>query len=261
MQKKYKKVLAAVILISLGMVGSAKLYYTHLKAGEDPRVLKCKEVLNQLGPTLSARNFSKAIVMLADVENIYQNTAGYKESFEMGVVEINNASIYLIQAEELILASSDPGQTLPQEQLKILLDLAMSHAQQSIAIYNSWQSRISLLSPEELLLEVEESFRQDPTIDSTKIPSYVKRRTAEIQLALKENHRRLSVSHTNLALIHRYLNEVDLASENYQKALDLWPENNSAANNLRVLQGKARIEDGLIEKLFPKDRLKDLPTP
>lgn len=67
----------------------------------------------------------------------------------------------------------------------------------------------------------------------------------------REMERRLSVSYTNLGIIARHEGRLEDALRHYKKALDLWSENHTAKNNLRVIAGEKPVKRSVIQQLFP----------
>ena len=83
---------------------------------------------------------------------------------------------------------------------------------------------------------------------------YIKARTKDIEKAILENDRRLSVCYTNLGIVFRQREQYKQAAEQYKKALELWDRNLNAENNLNVLLGKPLKKRNIIQKLFPPER-------
>ncbi|MBF0198940.1 MAG: tetratricopeptide repeat protein [Planctomycetes bacterium] len=253
------KVLLGTMAITGLMVLGAYLHYAKINASEDPRVAQSKKNMHYLSKLLEERDYPQCFQLLKTIEADLSSLEAYEKSYEMGVVHNDRASIHLIQVEEAILISSDAGKIPEKAILEASLNQALESSQKSIAIYETWQEQYQDKSLEELEKEFIDYFpKDDPALVDRDIEAILKRRVVDTKMALKENHRRVSVAYTNLALAYKYKGNYDEAVAFYEKALELWPENLHATNNLRTLQGQKRIERSIIDKVFPPERNKGL---
>jgi Flp pilus assembly protein TadD len=67
----------------------------------------------------------------------------------------------------------------------------------------------------------------------------------------------MSVSHANLGIIYRHKGRYEAAAKEYIKALELWPDNLAAENNMNVILNKPLKKRSALRHIFPKDRLKE----
>jgi tetratricopeptide (TPR) repeat protein len=115
--------------------------------------------------------------------------------------------------------------------------------------------RFSGKNEDAIIQEIESDFLDGlEQIPVKEQQSYLEKRVEEIIVAQHETKRRLSVSYTNLGIIHRHRGEFEEASEYYQKAFTLWEDNLTARNNLNILLGRPVEKRNFLEKLFPPDK-------
>jgi tetratricopeptide (TPR) repeat protein len=84
----------------------------------------------------------------------------------------------------------------------------------------------------------------------------IEKRVDDILASKIETKRRLSVSHTNLGIVFRYEEDLEAAKEQYEKAIELWPENHVAKDNLNRLLGLPAEKRSIIRELFYRERTK-----
>lgn len=239
--------LVLVILAGSGLL-AAWLYYRYENASEDPRVKGARLLLDQYDKLIQNENFEEGLILLDSVEQIYERTPCYSESFEMGVIHNNRGSAWLTIA---LYKTEDSLQKAE------LLAVASKEICLSIRIYEEWLRRYDTMSPSVMKMEVEGCFlRQDSVLGGTDVQRIIDRRVEDLELAKIETPRRLSVSYSNLGIIQRHQYEQDSAVQSYIKALKLWKRNPSAKNNLNILLGREAEDESILEQLFPPDRRK-----
>jgi len=197
--------------------------------------------------TYAAGNDYEMVLSLLDsIEEVYASVSHYRNSYEMGVIHNNRASVFLT------LALSD---TARQEIRQSYFALAERHLMQGIDYYNGWMALYGNQSEEEIRAIIEEDFSSDSILISHDyLSAIIQNRVREIQTARIETPRRLSVSYTNLGIIRRHENQLEEAFEYYVKALELWEDNHAAKNNMNILFGQPPEKQSFFRKLFPPDR-------
>lgn len=241
-----KKVLAAMIIITSLGLATAYFYYQWVNEAEDPRVLEARYMLKKFDKLIEDKDYFAVFPLLDKIEKIYLNTPGYEKSYEMGVVNNNRTAAYLL------LALYETGED-EKKKKEHYLKSALECTQKSIEIYEDWIDLYGTLTEDELYSKIEGYFRTD-SLKGQEIDRIISKRVDDLEMAQLETRRRLSVSYTNLGIIQRHQYRQKAAVKSYVKALELWPDNHTAKNNLNVLLGKPVEERSTIEKIFPKDR-------
>lgn len=191
-------------------------------------------------------DYEMVLSLLDSIEEVYASVSHYRNSYEMGVIHNNRASVFLT------LALSD---TARQEIRQSYFALAERHLMQGIDYYNGWMALYGNQSEEEIRAIIEEDFSSDSILISHDyLSAIIQNRVREIQTARIETPRRLSVSYTNLGIIRRHENQLEEAFEYYVKALELWEDNHAAKNNMNILFGQPPEKQSFFRKLFPPDR-------
>jgi tetratricopeptide (TPR) repeat protein len=241
--KKLKTLLLALILISGIIVASGYFYYWGLNRAEDPRIVAARKTMAEYNELMSDNEFGLALLVLDQVEDIYMNTPGYDNSYELGVILNNRGSIFLIKAETDIINKN--------EQDSGNLVLAERYITSSIDIYTSWLERIESMEREDIYNMTAPFFREgDPAFDGLDLKKIIEKRVDDIMDSKIETKRRLSVSHTNLGIVRRYEGNLEEALAQYEKALELWPDNYIAKDNINQLQGLPLEKRNIIKQMF-----------
>ena len=129
------------------------------------------------------------------------------------------------------------------------------HALKAITIYETWGREFEGMNEKEISSRIEAGFIEGfGDLNPEQVNRYLKNRVREIEAALNENSRRLSVCHTNLGVIYRHQENYVDAVKQYDIALTLWDRNLDAENNLNKLLNKPLKKRNLIQKLFPPER-------
>jgi tetratricopeptide (TPR) repeat protein len=249
------KIPRALILVMMALVFItivlAYLHYGSRNLSVDPRIAPARKLYEDYNKLAMANDYAGVIRLLDTIEGIYTRYPHYRDSYETGVLENNRAAVYLTLGLSFDSLSS-PYHNLGQDSL---MALGESAARKSIEIYEHWLSAYAEIGPEEIGAQVRADFRVGMiTADPEKMDDYVENRVREIEDAIKETSRRLSVSYTNLGLAYRFREDYPGAASCYRQALDLWEDNLTAENNLNILLGKPLKKRNFIQKLFPKSK-------
>lgn len=248
-----KKVLFVAILITLGIILYSMHYYRTVNRSVDPRIVEAKKAFGEYGRLMKENRYDAAIKILDKIESIYTSVPGYEESFELGVVNINKGSIYLIRVETEHL---NEKKTILKETLALYLKFAKEYSEKGVEKYIRWKKDVDGLNVNEIRKHLDGYFKQDdPAFKGYDFEQILARRTKEIEDAQLEIDRRISVGYTNLGVVARYENKNDVSKKYYEDALKLWPENHVAENNLRVLHGQEIKKRTIVQQLFPKERI------
>lgn len=239
--KNSKKLIIAMIFISIIALSISSLYYNTQNKKEDPRVLHIGEMYKNYDQYVRDNDQNRALAVLDSIQIEYLKIEHYQDSFESGVVFVNKSAVYLTQA--LALENDD-------NQKDILLNTSEELLNEALIVYQEWNEEYSELNSAELEEKVSYDFNE---IEKNK-SKVINRRIEIINLALQELDRRYSVIYTNLGIIKRHKFKQNEAIEYYKIALDYWDENLTAKSNLNVLMGEEPIKRNLIQKLFPPER-------
>ncbi|MBN2663961.1 MAG: hypothetical protein JXR68_09960 [Bacteroidales bacterium] len=236
-------IMAIIVLIGLAI---AYTYYHGINKSEDPRVINAKIKYEKYIILSDENDIYGALTMLDTIEDIYSEFDDYKNSYEVGVIYNDRAAIYLT------MALYNTQDSLVKDSL---LNIAEKYSLRSIDIYKNWIDEFGEMTDENLLKYISPIyFVQNPIFEVKMTEKYISKRIKEIKIAQRETPRRLSVGYTNLGVIMRHQNNLDSAAKCYILALELWPDNLSAENNLNFLLGKPTRERNLIDRLFPKEK-------
>lgn len=248
------KVLIACLFITILIFGASFVYYGNINSAEDPRTLPAKTLLLQYEKKLDEEETSKAHDILSKMLNIYLALPGYQNSYEVGVVYNNIASVYLVQLETEILTNKE----LTRDALAMNLDLASNYTQKSIDNYERWLDEMGSLSESQIRDKIKPFFDvNDPAFKDVDFNDVFEKRVNDILLAQIETKRRLSVSLTNMGVVNRYQGNLEQAKENYEKAIKLWERNYTAQDNLNILMNQPIQKRSMIDRLFPPEKNKE----
>ena len=92
------KVLIGCLFITIIIFIGSLVYYGNINSAEDPRTLPAKTLLLQYEKKLDEEQTSKAHEVLNGMLNIYLALPAYENSYEVGVVYNNIASVYLVHS-------------------------------------------------------------------------------------------------------------------------------------------------------------------
>lgn len=237
-----------LVMVTLALIGIsiAWVYYSGINRSADPRVRDARTMYARYNIYAASNEQEKILSLLDNIYDVFKSASHYQDSYEIGVVLNNRATIYLTRA------ISD---TLVEEVEKHYLAMAEQDLTRGIEYYQSWINKFETLNESEIQRVVHNDFMSDPVISSDKrAESYINQRVKDIMTARLEMPRRLSVSYTNLGIIRRHENRPEEAVEYYIRALELWEDNLAAKNNLNIIFGRPIERHGLLRRLFPPQR-------
>jgi tetratricopeptide (TPR) repeat protein len=240
-------ILVMVVLVGIGLT-IAKVYYGNKNKTEDPRVKQARVLYGKYNEYAQEKDYQHVLDLLDSIETIYQATGHYSQSYEMGVLHNNRGAVYLTIA----LHEHDSGKTRNH-----YLDIAEKYFKQSIDIYESWMDTFGNLDNNTMMKKIKQDFPSDaPAFRGFDVQKIRENRLEDMMLAQTETPRRLSVSYTNIGIIHRHHYRFKEAMDMYEKALALWDRNHTAKNNLNILLGKPVEKPNVLERLFPPEKEK-----
>ncbi len=234
-----------LILAAVG-IAIAWMYYGNINKSVDPRVKQARVMYGRYNTYAADNDYEKVLSLLDSIAEIYASVPHYSNSYEMGVIQNNRASVFLT------LALAD---TTRNEIRQNYFALAEMHLLKGIDYYKNWLIEFDNKTKEEIAGIVEQDFSADEVLTNIEnLNLVIKKRVSEMLAAQMETPRRLSVSYTNLGIIRRHDDQLEEAYMYYEKALDLWAENHAAKNNMNILFGKPPEKQSFFRKLFPPDR-------
>jgi tetratricopeptide (TPR) repeat protein len=238
----------ALVMITLLL---AYTRYRDMNDSVDPRIVPARQLYEGYNALASSNDYEGVIRLLDTIGQIYNRYPHYRRSFETGVLENNRAAVYLTLGLSYDSLSS-PYHYLGPDSLIACGERAVRN---SIAIYEDWLACYEGRGPAEIREQIGTLFGHEPdSRDPDEVAAYVDNRVREIEDALKETPRRLSVAYTNLGLVYRYREDYATAASCYQKAIRLWEENLTAENNLNILLGNPLKKRNFLQKMFPKSK-------
>ncbi len=247
---KTTKVLIVIMsaLVVLTFFGVSH-YYRYDALSIDPRVVGANELYKGYNALAGSANYPQILILMDSMEGIYSKYPHYHESYELGIVYNNRAAAFLSMA------------ILPQHTVETkdsLLNISEGNVLKSIELYNNWLLEWGSKNTIEIKESLKPYFcKEDSVFFGKNTGRFINKRAKEIKEAQKETFRRLSVSHTNIGMILRHRDDFDGAVKQYLKALEFWPDNLSAENNLNILLNKPLKKPNILRRIFPKERLKD----
>lgn len=249
--KQTGKLILVMVIITIIAVSVAYIYYGGKNKSEDPRVSEVKKMFPLFDQLLQNLQYDDAFSKLADIESILAGTPCYNNSYEMGVVMNNRASIFLLMA---LYDSTGVDSVKKQEWLMT----SEKYVLKSIEIYENWIHTYGSLPEDSILLKIEPFFPiNDAAFKGKSVKRIIKRRVNDIIEAQFETNRRISVSYSNLGIVRRHQYRFQEAIEAFEKSLTYWDDNLSSKNNLNTLLGLPLEKRTFLQKLFPPDRLKE----
>lgn len=247
--KGTKVVLLITLLVSVAAIAAAIIYYSSVNLSEDPRIEKARMILDRYDRESDRYDLSYRFRLLDSADAVFNSLPEYSGSFERGVILNNRCSALLMSA------LYDSSVTVSEK--NNILELAMSYADSSIALYRRWIREWGKLTRNQVEERVRDEMETDhPRLEGRNIEKIISRRIDNQVIAQTETPRRLSVSISNRGIIFRHLMQPDSALACFTDALLLWKDNRVAKSNLSILMGGEPVTPGLIESLFPPDRKK-----
>lgn len=242
-------ILSMMALVVITIIFASR-HYRRENRSVDPRIVPAREMYAQYNKLAAANDYTGALQLIDSIMAIYQCHPHYLNSFETGVLENNRAAVYLTVG----LSYDSLATGLHHLSRDSLIMLGEAAVRNSIHIYESWLEQFGLLDRDAVLKAIGKDFCNEEEFPSGDKEIYLENRVDEFLEAQLEMPRRLSVSYTNLGIVHRYREEYELAARCYQEALELWEDNLSAENNLNLLLGRPLKKRTVIQKLFPKSK-------
>ena len=248
-------ILIMIVLVSVALL-TAKLHYSRINEGVDPRVVPARLAYEQYSQKVMENDYLTVLIVLDSISDIYDNIPYYQNSYEPGVIHINKGATYLtlglhIDSLRIVENLGDLGNYTKAG----FLNLAEEELNTGITLYKNWLDEYKNIEPEALQSYIKEDFLSGLKSHSIEEQNYfLETRVKEIETAQWETDRRLSVAYTNLGLIFYHRNNFNRAAELFKSALDLWEDNLNAENNLNSMLGRPLIKRNFIQKLFPKER-------
>jgi tetratricopeptide (TPR) repeat protein len=235
-----------MVVLALVGIAIAWIYYSGINRSADPRVRDARTMYGRFNVYAASNEQEKILSLLDSIYQVFKSVDHYSNSYEIGVVLNNRATIYLTRA------ISD---TLVDEVKMQYLAMAERELNQAIEYYQGWINTFETLDESGIHDMVYSDFMADPVIANDKRAGlYIRQRVKDIMTARAELPRRLSVSYTNMGIIRRHENRPEDAVEYYVKALELWDENLAAKNNLNIIFGRPVEKRGFLQRLFPPQR-------
>lgn len=241
------------VLVSIGFLIAYK-YYESVNKSIDPRAVPARVLYKSYNSLAQNNDFEGVFMLLDTIEEVYMNIPHYKESYEIGVLYNDRAAVYLTMAmyKDSIYINSAYYRRLTSDSL---LSLAKTAVEKSISMYENWRNQFENLTYTDISQKILKDFNIGLEGYSEKEKEiYLNKRIEEIESAQVEIQRRLSVSYTNLGIIHRNLEDYEMAAAQYIKAIELWEDNLVAENNLNKLLGKPLKKQNFIRRLFPPSK-------
>lgn len=231
--KKGTKTVILVITIITSIGIAMAYYYNRIKKTEDPRIVQTKAKYESYNKLLAVNDYDGVFRTLDTIEQIFLSYNDYKSSFEMGVLQNNKAAAWLT----LALNAED-------DSIKyIYLENARQFTTKGIEIFENWQKEFEGLERNDIIMKISEFYNPDDTLfRNLKLVNIINKRTEDIQIAQQESYRRLSIAYTNLGTICSQSRDYEHARKYNRKALDLWPDNKTAKNNISILFSKSAEE-------------------
>jgi len=190
----------------------------------DPRISPTIEQYKKINGFVAAGQYDSVFVLLDYIQRIYRRYPHYQVSFEVGV-------LYNHRSETYIAMALKPG--IAPLSKDSLLNLAQIQANTSISLYESWITTWKDLTEQEIRQKLTPYFSPyDEIFRKKNVERFINKRVREINKAQTETPRRLSVVNTNLGVVLRLKDMHEDAVNSFKQALELWPDNPEARNNL-----------------------------
>jgi len=241
-----KKIFLIMAVIATIGFAVSYFYYGNVNKNTDPRLIEAQEILSRFDNINKLDSPFVAIELMDNLQYKLQSIDLYKNSYEMGVVINNRASVYIM------MAIYDDKYTNMKDSL---FNLSLSDLKVATTVLNNWIDNNKTIDKNAVKAKLKTAYTNEKELfKNIDIDKAVDKRLEEIELAKTETPRRLSVVYSNIAVVKRHTNELDEAIKYYQQAIELWPENHETKNNLKVLMGEKPEKRNVIEKLFPSKR-------
>ena len=235
-----------MLIIFIAGLFYANLYYSQVNDAEDPRVRQAKELYSTYNALAAEKKYDEIFDLLDSIDLIYAQFDDYQNSYEVAVLHNNRAAVLLNMAlyESVNDLERDSMMSYSEDEIR-----------KAIHIYDGWVLQFGKQNHDELRRYFRSIYQREfPLLDISLVDDFVEKRVKETETAQVEIYRRLSVTYTNLGIVLRHQNHVKKAVEYYQLALELWPQNLTAENNINILMGEPLKERSLLDKIFPPNK-------
>lgn len=247
MNRPIRKLILAMSVLVVVVIIFAQRYYKQQNQEVDPRIVPARELYATYNDLAVKGDYDSVFKMLDEVEAIYSGIGHYRNSFEQGVISNNRAAVWLTMGLD--------GSTYDSTARDSLIKLAEGAIKYSIMIYENWEDQFGHADPEKCSAFISNDFLGGlEHYDQEQQEKYLHNRVKEIVRSAGETRRRLSVSYTNMGIVHRFHERYDSAALCYTRALELWDRNLTAENNLNLLLGRPQRKQNIIQRLFPPER-------
>lgn len=241
-----KNIIMVMMVVVAASIAIAYVYYDKINENEDPRVIEARKILDRFNEDIASEDYFNLLLKLDTVEKTFEKIQHYANSYEMGVIYNNRASIYLS------MALYDSTKIRRKDSL---LSQAEKWCAKAVTVYEKGITRWEGKTKEEITAEITPDFKNAQYLFPEKsIEAIIEKRVEDIELSKLETPRRLSVTYTNLGIIKRNQYKQQEALDLYVKAIELWEDNHAAKKNLGQLIGRPVEDRSAIKKLFPKSR-------
>lgn len=256
LHRSSKRLILAMLFVSVVAVTIAWLYYSAQNRKADPRIVDARRMYAGYDKYAQENDFTSVLNLLDSIEQLYLSVPHYSASYEIGVVNNNRAAVFMTIA---LFGDTMQKKNIPLQydtlSFDSLLNIAEFYAQRAIDCYQNWKIQFDSLKEDEVRAKIKTEFLLGLEACSEKEQeTFLTKRVEEILTAQTEVSRRLSVAYTNLGVIYRHRENYERAAELYIQAIDLWGQNLDAVNNLNVILNKPKQKRSFIEKLFPPEK-------
>jgi len=247
MNRPTRRLILVMSVLVVVMIVFAQRYYKQQNQEVDPRIVPARELYARYNDLAVTGDYDSVFKMLDEVEAIYSGIGHYRNSFEQGVISNNRAAVWLTLGLD--------GATYDSTRQDSFVQLAEGAIKKSITIYELWEDQFGHADPDKCKELISDDFLAGlKHYDEEEQEKYLDNRVNEIVQSAVETRRRLSVSYTNMGIVHRFYERYDSAALCYTKALELWDRNLTAENNLNLLLGRPQRKQNIIQRLFPPER-------
>lgn len=243
---EFSKILLTVIIVALLSFAGYFIYLLTDKKYDDYRVRTARILLKQFDKSMQKADFERCLKLLDSAYNIYSDLPDYQNSFEKGIILNNKGSVYLTMAlyftEDSIIKLN-------------YFNYASDYFDSAIKVYENWLTVFTNINNKDLMEMLTKNYTENiPGIKKNRLKKMISRRTKEIHQARIETPRRISVCWSNKGIIMRHTNKPESAIRYYKKAIELWPDNLTAKNNLNTMLGLPPEKIPFLKRIFPPER-------
>lgn len=225
----------------------SQYYFRQQNELVDPRVAAARKLYASYNKLAEEGRYDSIVHLLDSIDNMYARVGHYRYSFERGVINNNRGALWLTLGLQKEITDSTGQDSLVM--------LASDALQTAIVNYRHWYEKFGTTDKAGCRRIIADEFLSGmENHDREQQEKYLEKRVDEIMESTGEIERRLSVSYTNLGIVHRHFERYDSAAHYYTLALELWDRNLTAENNLNILLGLPKKKRNIIQQLFPPGR-------